>query len=144
MDRLITPELILLDMDANDKEQVIKKLSKLIDNVGRLIDCDGYLKQVFAREKEFATSLGYEVAIPHGKCDSVRSAALAFARLKNPIKWSEEDEVRYVFLIAVPEVEAGNRHLQILAQISRKLMREEFREKLKNSSTKEEILKILE
>ncbi|WP_373897984.1 PTS sugar transporter subunit IIA [Haloimpatiens sp. FM7315] len=143
MEKLINEELIILDMEALTKEEAINELALCIDKQDRLISYNGYVKKVFDRENEFSTAVGYEVAIPHGKSDSVKSAALAFGRLKDDIKWSEEESVRYVFLIAVPEKEAGNRHLQILAQISRGLMREEFREKLKNASTKDQILEIL-
>lgn len=143
VDNLITKELIILDMEASSKEEVIKKLSKVIEAQYKLIDYDGYVRQVFEREKTFPTSIGFDVAIPHGKCDSVRHAALAFARLKNEVQWSEEEKAKYVFLIAVPEKEAGNTHLQILAQLSRKIMREEFREKLQEASEIEEILEVL-
>jgi len=143
MNDLITSQLILLDTEAKSKEDIIKKLAKLIESEDRLNDCDSYVEQVFKREEEFATSFGFEVAIPHGKSDAVKSAALAFARLKNEVQWSDEEKVKYVFLIAVPESEAGNRHLRILAQISRGLMKEEFRNKLKSAENKEELLQAL-
>lgn len=87
--------------------------------------------------------MGFDVAIPHGKCDSVKHAALAFARLDKEIQWSEEEKVKYVFLIAVPGKEAGDTHLKILAQISRKIMREEFREKLMEADNVDQILQVL-
>lgn len=143
MNDLITKELIVLDLDVNSKEEAINELAKVIEKQGRLINFDGFVKQVFKREEDFPTAIGFSVSIPHGKCDSVNCAALAFARLKNEIQWSEEEKVGYVFLIAVPEAEAGNTHLQILAQISRKLMRDEFREQLKNATEIDELLKLL-
>lgn len=143
MDNLITKELIALDLDLSTKEEVIKEMAKLIEAQGKLHDYDDYIKQVFEREKDFATSIGFEVAIPHGKTNAVKCASLAFTRLKNEIQWSEDEKVKYVFLIAVPETEAGDTHLKILAQLSRKIMREEFREKLKTSSGIDEILSVL-
>jgi fructose PTS system EIIA component len=142
MDNLITKELIALDLDISSKEEVIKEMAKLIEAQGKLNDYDAYIKQVFAREDDFPTSIGFEVAIPHGKTNSVKCASLAFARLKNEIQWSEEEKVKYVFLIAVPETEAGDTHLQILAQLSRKIMREEYREKLKTSLKVDELLEL--
>ncbi|OAA93253.1 PTS sugar transporter subunit IIA [Clostridium coskatii] len=144
MNDIINKDLVVLDLEASSKEEVIRKLSKLIEKQEKLIDFDGYVKQVFEREKDFPTSIGFDVAIPHGKSDSVKSAAVAFARLKKEVKWSEEESVKYVFLIAVPEKEAGDRHLQILAQLSRKIMREEFRTKLCEASSIEEILEALD
>ncbi len=143
MDNLITKELIILDLDLSSKAEVIEEMARLFESQGRLHDYSNYIKQVFAREENFATSIGFEVAIPHGKTDAVKNASLAFARLKKEIQWSDEEKVKYVFLIAVPETEAGNTHLQILAQISRKIMREEFREKLKSSLGVDELLEII-
>lgn len=143
MDELITKELIVLDAEAGSKAEIIDILSKAIEAQGRLIDYKKYIQQVFEREETFPTSIGFEFAIPHGKSEAVRLAAVAFGRLKNEVTWSEEEKVKYVFLIAVPEKEAEDRHLKILAQLSRKIMRDEFREKLKNSHDVEEILELL-
>jgi PTS system fructose-specific IIA component len=143
MDNLITKELIALDVDFSTKEEVITEMAKLMESKGVLNDYEGYIKQVFVRENTFPTAIGFEVAIPHGKTDAVKSASLAFARLKNEIQWSEEEKVKYVFLIAVPATDAGDIHLQILAQLSRKIMRDEFREKLKNSLEVDQLLELL-
>ncbi|MCY6369882.1 PTS sugar transporter subunit IIA [Clostridium ganghwense] len=144
MNNLINKEMIVLDLEAKTKDDVIEKLSRVIEKQERLIDFEGYVAQVKRREEQFPTSVGFEVSIPHGKCDSVKTAALAFARLKDEVQWSEEEKAKYVFLIAVPEAEAGNTHLQILAQLSRKIMREEFRNNLKEAQQVEEILELLE
>ncbi|MFD3155907.1 PTS sugar transporter subunit IIA [Haloimpatiens sp. FM7330] len=144
MTKMITKDMIVLDMEAKDKEDVIRKLSKIIEDTDRLIDLDGYIKQVKEREATYPTSIGFDVAIPHGKCDSVKTAGVAFARLKSEIAWSEEENVRYVFLIAVPEKEAGDTHLKILAQLSRKIMREEFRNDLEKANDVDKVLELLE
>lgn len=143
MHELITKELLVLDLEADSKEQVIEKMAKLIEKQGRLHELAGFLAQVHKREDTFPTSVGFEVAIPHGKTDAVKTPALAFARLRSEVQWSPEEKVKYVFLIAVPETEAGEMHLQILAQLSRKIMREEFREDLKNAGEIEQLLGIL-
>ncbi len=139
MSDLINKEMIILDMEAETKEEVIEKLARIMEEQGKLFNLDDYICQVHKREEEYPTAVGFDVCIPHGKCDAVKSAAVAFARLKNPVAWSNEEQARYVFLLAVPDKEAGNTHLQILAQLSRKIMRDEFREKLEQSNSIEEI-----
>lgn len=140
---LITRDLITLDLKTRTKKETIDEMAKMIESQGRLYDIEGFVTQVEARENQFSTAVGYSVAIPHGKTESVKTAALAFARLENEVKWSDEESARYVFLIAVPEAEAGNRHLKILAQISRSIMREEFREKLGEVGSVDEVLELL-
>lgn len=139
MSNLINKEMIVLDMEAETKEEVIRKLAKLMERQGKLDNFDEYIAQVHRREEEYPTSVGFNVSIPHGKCDAVKCAAVAFARLKKPVIWNDEEQARYVFLLAVPEKEAGNTHLQVLAQLSRKIMRDEFREKLEQCNCVEEI-----
>jgi len=143
LEKIITRDLIVLDLESSSKEEVIKDMAKLIEAQERLHDLKGYMEQVFKREETFPTAIGFEVAIPHGKTDTVKKPTVAFARLKSEVKWSDEENARYIFLIAVPETEAGDMHLQILAQLSRKIMREEFRDQLKNSSEIDELLEIL-
>ncbi len=143
MDNLITKELILLDVDFSTKEEAIREMAKCMESQGKLYDYEAYIKQVFERENTFPTSIGFEVAIPHGKTNAVKVASLAFARLKNEVQWSEEEKVKYVFLIAVSETGAQDTHLQILAQLSRKIMRDEFREKIKTSLEVNELLELL-
>lgn len=144
MENLINKEMIILDLEAETKSEVIEKLAKVIEGQNRLWDYSAYVEQVYERENEFPTSIGFDVSIPHGKCSAVKSSTVAFARLKKSVKWSEDEDVRYVFLLAVPSEEAGNTHLKILAQLSRKLMREEFREQLEKSQSVNEILDVLE
>jgi len=141
---LINNELIVIDLEAKDKEDAIRKIGHLIEKQGKLYDYEGFIQSVFEREKTFPTAVGYEVSIPHGKSKAVKECALAFARLKEKVIWSEDEEARYVFMIAVPESDAGDKHLKILADVSRKIMRDEFRESLKNSTTIDEIYKAIE
>ena len=60
------------------------------------------------------------------------------------MQWSEDEKSKYIFLIAVSDKDAGDAHLKILAKLSRKIMSEEFREKLENASNVDEILEILD
>lgn len=144
MGSLINKELIVLDMEAKTKDEAIQKLAELIHKQGRLENLDEYIAAVHKREEEYPTSVGFDVSIPHGKSDAVKSATVAFARLKEPVKWSMDEQAKYIFLLAVPEKEAGNTHLQVLAQLSRKIMRDEFREKLQESNSVDEIENTLE
>mgnify|MGYP002854286422 CR=1 FL=1 len=140
MEGLINENLVALDLEANSKGDVIHILAGLIRKEGRLNDEAKYIEAVFAREQEFATAMGFSVAIPHGKTNAVKTPALAFARLKKEIKWSDEENVRFVFLIAVPEEAAGDYHLKILASLSRQLIHAEFCDKLAKITEPREIV----
>lgn len=141
--KLISENVIIIDLEVNNKDEAMSNLARYIEKDERLNDYKGFLKAVYDREATFPTSIGYGFAIPHGKSDYVNKATIAFARLKNEVRWSEEEMVSYIFMIAVPEKEAGDTHLKVLSQLSRSIMREEFRESLKEAKTVEEIMNIL-
>lgn len=143
MNSIISEDLIALDLEAASKDQVIVELSKLIERHGSLVDFKEYVEQVFKREETSTTSVVFDIAIPHGRGDSVRSAAVAFARLKHEVLWSEEENAKYIFLIAAPEKEIGDAAVRIITGLARRIMRENFRAKLKNAVNANELLGIL-
>lgn len=146
---IFSKETICLDLNAQNKEDVIERLCRKFKDANNLIaDSDAlskFVSSVHQREKVSSTSLGLEFAIPHGKSSAVREPGLAFARLTHPVSWDEDEEVRFVFLVGVPESGAGNNdHLHILAKLSGAIMEDEFREQLEKAATSAEVLAIFE
>ncbi|MBZ4667186.1 MAG: putative IIA-like nitrogen-regulatory protein PtsN [Defluviitaleaceae bacterium] len=141
---LINKNLISLHLDSHTKEETIRKMAQMAADEGRVVNIEDYVKAVLRREEEYSTAVGFGVAIPHGKTDAVKEPLLAFAKV-NSIEWGAPDgkPVNMVFLIGVPESQAGTEHLKILANISRKLMKQEFRDSLNNAKTPEDILNVL-
>lgn len=146
MSQLIKPELIELNLKAKERNNAILELTQLLDAGGYLFSKEGFLEDVFQREEIGNTAVGFGVAIPHGKSTEVREAAIVFGRSEAGINWDSFDgsPVHTVFLLAVPEEQASNEHLKILAMLSRALMNDYFREQLSEAKTSEEILTIFE
>ncbi|GGM18642.1 hypothetical protein GCM10011351_00540 [Paraliobacillus quinghaiensis] len=143
---LLTKEQVLLDIEANSKEDCINQLIDVFVKQGVVHDANAYKAAVIAREEEGTTGIGFSVAIPHGKSDGVSKPGLAFARVTKGLDWESLDgsPVHLVFLIAVPETHAGDEHLRILSQLSRKLMHDDFREKLMTTNSTDELIQSLE
>lgn len=139
--------LIKIAAEYTCKEDAIKNMVKLMAENGILSDENEYLNAVLEREKQGATGVGLGLAIPHGKSKSVKKAAAAFATLKNKITdWEsieDDDALELVVLLAIPETEAGNTHIDILTSLSTKLADDDFRASLLNSKTPEELLENL-
>lgn len=141
---MISSNLIELDADFKSREEIIKHCAKLMNREEKLKDLDGYIKSVLDRENINPTCFDFGVAIPHGKSDCVKEACFAFTRLEEPIIWCPNGEmVNLIFQIAVPESEAGDTHLKILAKLARNLMHEEFRDILLNEKDKDKIYECL-
>lgn len=141
---IINEALINLNINHTTKEEVIQELAQMADAEGRINDITTYINAVLKREEEYSTAVGFGVAIPHGKTDAVKEPFLTFAKVPQ-VDWKALDgePVDLVFMIGVPEESAGSLHLKILAAISRKLMKEDFREGLRSSHSAEDILSLL-
>lgn len=142
---LITHDLIHMQVDSSDKESVIRHMAQSAKTLGRVEDLDAFVEAVLKREEEYSTAVGFGVAIPHGKTAAVNTPFLMFATLDS-LDWKALDgaPVDMAFLIGVPENEAGSTHLKILAALSRKLMKEDFRTELRSKTTPEEVISFLE
>lgn len=139
---IIDQVLIDLDLNAVNKEDAILELVSLAQADSRLKDKERFLKDVLSRESEVSTALGYGIAIPHGKSAGVQEPFIAFGRAKHPIAWANQ-EVNVIFLIGVPEQNYNNLHLKLIADISRKLIEEDYRQSFQEALTKQEIQDLL-
>ena len=67
MQPIIKKENILFDVEAKDKDDMIKQMVESFDKQGYLSDKEQFYKDVLAREEVFSTHIGYGIGIPHGK-----------------------------------------------------------------------------
>lgn len=141
---LINKQLIQLDLSLSSKEDVIQHVAQMMNDAGKLSNLNQYIQDVIDRENQISTNLGDGIGMPHARSTSVIEAGLVFLRLKEGIKWEGGDsDVKIVFGIAAPE-SGGDLHLKILSHLARKLIYDEFKQKLFNASTKDEVLALLE
>lgn len=140
---LMSGEIVMFDVEAESADEIVRLIADSMEKDGRLIDKDGYIADVKAREASSSTAVGFSVATPHSKSVHVKEPSLAFVRLAKPIKWDDAEEVDMVFQIGVPSPGQGDRHLEILAGLFRKIMHDDFREQLGNAKTAEEVIKLI-
>lgn len=142
MENFINENNIILNLETEDKREIINKMTETISEE-KLLNKEKFIEDVFKREEMENTVVGFKVAIPHGKSEFINSPQIVFAKLKEEIFWGDPDEkVKYIFLLGVPEASAGE-HIKILMSLSKKILDEKFREKLEMTDDKEELLKII-
>ncbi len=142
---LTMENLVMLDVECTSKQEVIEMMAKKVAEEGIAENYEEYLAALMAREEIAATAVGYDVGLPHGKSTTVKTAAVAFARLKNPVLWSaEEDEyAKIVFMLAIPDGEKGTTHINILVDLSKKILDDDFRNGLEKAATAEEAVNLI-
>ncbi len=141
---LIDKKSINLNLKSNNKPDVIDELVGLMNDSGNLNNKEEYKKAILAREELSTTGIGEGIAIPHAKTKAVSKASLATGVSKDGIDYEAFDGslAHLFFMIAAPDG-ANDTHLQVLARLSTILMDEEFREKLINSSSKDEFIELI-
>jgi fructose PTS system EIIBC or EIIC component len=139
-------DLIDIDIAGETRDHVIDEMIQKLDNNGLLSSKEAFKKAILDRENESTTGIGMNVAIPHGKSNSVVKPAVAFGIKPGGVEWNSLDgtAAKLIFMIAVPKQSEGNEHLKILQMLSRKLMDETFREQLLAVKTKEEAYHLLD
>lgn len=141
---LINEDLILMNLPATTKVEAIRLLAEKAAAVGRVNDVSAYQDAVMHRESEYSTGMGFGVAIPHGKTNAVNEPLLMYATVK-PMDWQSLDgePIDMIFLIGVPADDASTIHLKILANLSRRLMKEPFRVALREAATPGDVMRVL-
>ncbi len=142
---LLSKESIALGKKAKNKKDVLKQMVDLMDAGGKISDKKLYLEAVEAREEEGTTGVGGGIAIPHGRCSGVKEPGLAAMTVDGGIEFEALDGnlVDLLFLIAAPET-SGNVHLEILSKLATMLMDEQFVKDLKNASSTDEFIRIID
>ena len=142
---LLDKRSISLDAAPADKKATLDMAVELMAKSGKLSDVEQYRAQVYAREEESTTGIGEGIAIPHGKCDAVKTPGLAAMVIKNGVDYDSLDgePVTLLFLIAAPNTK-DNVHLDVLSKLSVMLMDENFTTSLRNAKSVEEFLQIID
>ncbi len=137
--------LIVFDLKAKTKDEVIKELVDLAAGSNMIKDHDELLKDIQERENLVTTGVGYGVAFPHAKTKSAKGIVIAFGRSNEGIEFDAMDHkpVHLFFLIAAPE-DAVGAHLNVMARLSYLMKSEENREKLLKVTSPGDVLALLD
>ncbi|MBM7624170.1 PTS sugar transporter subunit IIA [Sporohalobacter salinus] len=142
---LLIPKLIELNLEAKTKNDALRELVNLLAAEDKITSKEEFYQVILDREEKSTTGVGNGVAIPHGKSEVVKEPALVFAKTEEGIEFDSLDEqpAKIFFMIAVPKTGTDD-HLKILAQLSRKLMHDDFRQDLLAAQSKKEILSVID
>ncbi|MGL6004643.1 PTS fructose transporter subunit IIABC [Aeromonas sobria] len=141
---LINEHLINLDLKATRKEEVFTEMARLLASQGRVSDEQAFIKDLWAREELGNTGFEEGVALPHAKSAAVSNPAVAIGISRNGIEYGAEDgkPSHLFFMIASPDGGA-NHHIEVLAELSGKLIEEGFIAKLLAAKSPADALALL-
>ncbi len=137
---ILESECIIAPLKSVDKQDVINELIDCLGEQGQVSDVQSLKDAVWSREQTRTTGIGHGLAIPHGKCSSLKGQAIAIGKPAQPIDFEAIDTqpVQLVVLLASPPDKTKD-HIEALAHISRMMNDSIFRESIYNATTPEEI-----
>jgi len=132
-------EAIIDDLKSQDKKGIIEELVTPIADASS-INHEDIVRVLLERERLGSTGIGNGIGIPHGKLKGIDSLILGFGLSRKGVDFDSMDgqPTHIFFLLISPENSAGL-HLKLLAQISKILKMDAFREKLLKATNKDEI-----
>lgn len=137
---LIDHSTILADLHVDNKEDLLHKMVDVLRNQVNENQLEDIRDSIFERERVMSTGVGKNLAIPHGKVNSIEKNYASFAILKEPVEFNSIDNkpVKMAFLLVGPE-KKDSAHIKLLSRISRLMNSTTFREALYECKTREEI-----
>ena len=138
---LLDPQSVLPNLEVNNKAEILQRLVSSLEGKVSAEESEKILEAVQEREEIMSTGVGKGLAIPHGKTAAIEQTYAAFAVLKEPVEYEAIDHkpVKMVFLLAGPQ-SSNSLHIKMLSRISRLMNNSDFRNRLLECTSAEELI----
>lgn len=144
IESLLSEQNVLFELDINNKKDLFNTIANHLLEKKIIKDSKVLLKDLNKRESQMSTGMVDGFAIPHAMSKTVIKPTVLFMKtgLIDDYQTLDESVVNCVFAILVPK-DSSDKHLEILSNLSRKLMVDEFRNSLKNVKNSSEFMNII-
>jgi len=140
----VEKDLVLPNLTSGNKSEVLAELIAPLGVINPEMDTDQAVRVLLDRESLGTTGIGDGIAIPHGKLEGLDKVIVVIGRSLEGIDFDALDHkpCSIFFLVLAPEQAAGT-HLRLLAQISRVLKDEAFRQEFMSVTDIDGMFKLL-
>lgn len=137
-------ELVLPELTASTKQEALAELLAPVVEKNPALDAEEVFNVLMEREALGTTGIGNGIAIPHGKLPSLDKIVVVAGRSFEGLDFDALDQkpCNIFFMVLAPENVAGT-HLRILAQISRLLKDEDFKQLFMESDSQDALWNLL-
>lgn len=141
---VLRKELAMLNLKAKSKADVIWELAERVTEQYPNLSRDNLVSVLLEREKLCSTAVDEGVAIPHGKISGLSNIIAAFARSVEGIDFESLDgNPTYLFILLLAPESSSGIHLKLLARISRMFKNPDFRSRLMEAQTEDELYNMI-
>ncbi len=143
----VAPEAIIPSLEATERDEVIAELIDALVAAGAAPKSlrDEMIRLVLEREKHGSTGFGKGVAVPHVKHEKIEKMVAAIGVSQKGVDFNALDKapVYSVVLLLSPK-DRPDEHLQAMENIFYNLQKDQFRRFLRQATTREEVLDLLQ
>jgi len=142
---ILVKDAVILNVGVRTKREVLAEMAAALAKVEPQIEADRLLEVLLEREALQSTGIGEGVAIPHGKLAGLDRLVASFARSPEGVPFDSIDgqATHHFFLLVVPE-HSGGQYLKALARISRFFRDAEFRRRLTEGESLDDVIHAIE
>ncbi len=142
---ILVREACIVDMKARTKKEALRELSEVLAGSVKGLDAAGLLDMLLEREKLGTTAMGDGIAIPHARIEALDRLLASFGRSRRGVDFDSVDgKPTHLFFLLVAPGREGSAHLLTLARLSRLLSSPEFRSKLLDVESNDDLFRVLE
>lgn len=118
-------------LESETKNDIILELLDILDTNGLLPNREEAERVVLDRERMMSTGLENGIAIPHGKCASLKDLVVAIGLKPDGVDFDCADgQPARIFLLTLSAADRSGPHIRFMAEISRLLQSEELRKRV--------------
>lgn len=141
---LLSPERIFIDTDITSKKKLLEFIATTVSDQFELAQSTLFCN-LLDRERLGSTGLGKGFAVPHARLADLDTTIGCFIKLDQAINYEAPDgqPVDLIYAIIIPE-HATDEHLQILSSLAQIFSQPKIREEVRNASSVEEVMKIIQ
>jgi len=141
---VLTTDTVELNLKGTTKEDIIDEMLEILIRAGKVTNKAAARECVLDREKKMSTGMKHGIAIPHGKTDTVSDLVACIGISNTPVDFDSLDqEPCRIFIMTLSPINKTGPHLQFLAEISLLFKSADKRQKILETSDKDEVIKIL-
>jgi mannitol/fructose-specific phosphotransferase system IIA component (Ntr-type) len=147
LSEFVVRDAIIPQLTASSKESVIRAMVESLRNAGQFrgADLEDIVRAILKREGLGSTGIGRGVAIPHTKHNSVEKLIGTVAISQSGVAFDSLDgEPVYIFVLLISPQDRPGDHLRALENVSRCLRDDAFVRALRNATTREEIIALID
>jgi len=133
--KLLKKDYIVLNSSAKNQIDAFKEISTLAFEKNLTSNVDEVTKAFIKREEISTTGFEKGIAIPHAQSEFIKHPAVFVYKFNNPIEWKSVDntKVKVAIAIILPKDKIVDFQIDILKQISLKLLDADFVKKIKSA-----------